>query len=57
MLLHENKYFFTVPLEPKKIKDTPPTDRDRPKKAIPEGWNVWDTIDMNLKQLENYVNY
>ena len=47
MLLHENKYFFTIPHEPKKIRDTPPTDKDKPKKAIPEGWNVWDTIDIN----------
>ena len=45
--MHENKYYFTIPHEPKKVRDIPPKGRDKPKKAIPEGWNAWDTIDIN----------
>ena len=35
--------FFSEPLEPVKITDS---DDSEPRKAVPEGWNMWDVIEI-----------
>ena len=45
--LASNYFFFSSPQEPIKMKDNEFDDRIMgPVKAIPEGWNVWDRIDI-----------
>ena len=40
-------YFFEEPSEPVKILDTEFSEKtNRPMKAIPEGWNKWDVIEI-----------
>ena len=47
MLLSNAFFFFSEPLEPVKMVDTEYSERTRgPMKAIPEGWNIWETIDI-----------
>ena len=45
--LAANYFFFNPPADPIKMKDNPFDERIMgPVKAIPEGWNVWDRIDI-----------
>ena len=47
MLLSNAFFFFSEPLEPVKMVDAEYSERTRgPMKAIPEGWNIWETIDI-----------
>ena len=42
-----NKYYFFEPDEPRKMKDKEYDDKlMSPVKAIPEGWNIWDRIEI-----------
>ena len=43
--------FFTVPKEPVKMVDSEYSDKLKgPMKAIPEGWNIWDVIEIKGPQ-------
>ena len=47
MTLSNAFFFFSEPLEPVKMVDEEYSERTRgPIKAIPEGWNIWDTIEI-----------
>ena len=44
--LANNYYLFSEPTPPIEIKDKSPEDNGGPSKAIPEGWNIWDKLEI-----------
>ncbi len=57
--LHSNLYNFQIPSKPIKMKDKKYDDTlMEPLKAIPEGWNSWDRIEINeTKTCGQLVDY
>ena len=57
--LRANKFFFGSPHPPIKMKDKEPTEKTKPRKAIPEGWNSWDRIEIKgskiIKELNQFI--
>ena len=44
--LSNNYYLFSEPSPPVEIKDKLPEENGGPVKAIPEGWNIWDKVEI-----------
>ena len=57
--LSNNYYLFSEPSAPKEIKDKLPYEEGGPMKAIPEGFNIWDKIEIRgsktCKELFDYL--
>ena len=57
--LSNNYYLFSEPSAPKEIKDKLPNEEGGPMKAIPEGFNIWDKIEIRgsktCKELFDYL--
>ena len=56
--LANNYYLFQEPSPPIKIEDKSPNDEGGPSKAIPEGWNTWDKLEIKgSKTCQELFNY
>ena len=57
--LANNYFLFSEPSAPKEIKDKLPNENGGPMKAIPEGFNIWDKIEIRgcktCKELFDYL--
>ena len=57
--LSNNYYLFSEPTPPIIMKDKTEEEDDGPIKAIPEGWNIWDKVEIKgsktIKELFDYL--
>ena len=56
--LNDNYFLFRKPAPAIKIKDKLPGKEGGPSKAIPEGWTIWDKIEIRgSKTMQAFYNY